>query len=50
MKVTIAGKTPMERLTNFTKRIVAVPKSEVEREDQKWQRQRTKARSSKPPK
>jgi len=48
MKVTIAGKTPMERLSNFTKRIVAVPKAEVEREDQKWQKQRSKKRSSKP--
>lgn len=29
MKVHVAGNTPMERLTNFTKQIVAVPKSEV---------------------
>lgn len=40
MKVTIAGRTPMERLQNFTKRVVAVPKSEVEREEQKWQKRR----------
>jgi hypothetical protein len=47
MKVTIAGKTPMERLTNFTKRIVAVPKSEVEREEHKWRKQRNQKKSPK---
>jgi hypothetical protein len=46
MKVTVQGKTPMERLSNFTKRIVAVPKDEIEREEQKWRRER-KARSPK---
>lgn len=35
----------MERLTNFAKRIVAVPKTEVEREEQKWRKQRTKSRN-----
>jgi hypothetical protein len=47
MKVTIAGKTPMERLTNFAKRIVAVPKSEVEREEQKWRKKRTELKPAK---
>ena len=37
MKVTIPGKTPMERLTNLTKRIIAVPKDEVDKEERKWQ-------------
>lgn len=45
MKVTIAGRTPMERLQNFTKRVVAVPKTEVDREEQKWQKERTKQRA-----
>jgi hypothetical protein len=40
MKVTIPGKTPMERLSNLTKRVMAVPKVEVEREEQKWQQKR----------
>jgi hypothetical protein len=47
VKVIVPGRTPMERLTNFTKRIVAVPKVEVEREEQKWRdkkRERRKAR------
>ena len=44
MKVHISGKTPMERLTNFTKRVVAVPKDEVEREEQKWRKERPKRR------
>ncbi|MBI3402001.1 MAG: hypothetical protein HY048_11325 [Acidobacteria bacterium] len=47
MKVTIAGKTPMERLSNLTKRVIAVPKEEVEREDRKWQKQRAKQRAAK---
>jgi hypothetical protein len=42
MKVTVPGKTPMERLSNLTKRVIAVPKDEVEREEQKWRKQRTK--------
>ena len=38
IKVTVPGRTPMERLTNFTKRIIAVPKDEIERENQKWRK------------
>ena len=41
MKVTVPGRTPLERLINLTKS-VAVPKSDVEREEQKWQRRRAK--------
>jgi hypothetical protein len=33
MKVTIPGKTPMERLASLTKRIIAVLEDEVEREE-----------------
>jgi hypothetical protein len=40
IKVTVPGRTPMERLTNFTKRVIAVSKDEIEREEQKWQRER----------
>jgi hypothetical protein len=47
MKVNITGKTPMERLANFTKRVVSVPKNEVEREEQKWRKERRQKRSSK---
>jgi hypothetical protein len=47
MKITVPGKTPLERLTNLTKRIISVPKNEVEREERKWKRQRdTKRRSA----
>jgi hypothetical protein len=35
MTVIIGGKTPMERLTHLTKRVIAVPNDEVEREEQK---------------
>jgi hypothetical protein len=44
MKVAIPGKTPMERLSNLTKRVIAVPKGEVEREEQKWRKARSKRR------
>jgi len=45
MKVIVPGKTPMERLSNLTKRVIAVPKDEVEREERKWQKERTKRTS-----
>jgi hypothetical protein len=35
----------MERLSNLTKRVIAVPKDEVEREEQKWRKERTKKRT-----
>jgi hypothetical protein len=44
IKVTVPGRTPMERLSNFTKRVIAVPKEDVEREEQKWRRERSKRR------
>jgi hypothetical protein len=44
MKVHVAGKTPMERLTNFTKKLVAVPKSEVETLEKKWRTRKKKKR------
>lgn len=42
MKITVPGKTPMERLSNLTKRVIAVPKDEIERAEQKWRKERTK--------
>jgi hypothetical protein len=35
MKIRIRGNTPMERLTNLMRGVLAVPKSEVERADKK---------------
>jgi hypothetical protein len=46
MKVTVPGKTPIERLTNLTKRVIAVPKDEVEHEERKWRKLRAKHRKS----
>lgn len=40
MKITVPGKTPMERLSNLTKRVIAVPKDAVEQEEHKWQKER----------
>jgi len=45
MKVTVPGKTPMERLSNLTKRVIAVSKDDVEREEQKWRKDRKKRRA-----
>jgi len=46
IKVTVPGRTPMERLTNFTKRVIAVPKHEVEQQDKKWRGKRRKEKAS----
>lgn len=48
MKVTVPGKTPMERLTNLTKRVITVPKEEVAREEQKWRKERAQKRKARP--
>jgi hypothetical protein len=45
MKINVPGKTPMERLTNLTKRVIAVPKSDIEREEHKWRKERQKRRN-----
>jgi hypothetical protein len=45
VKVNIPGRTPMERLTNLAKRVIAVPKGEVEREEIKWRKERTTKRA-----
>jgi hypothetical protein len=47
IKITVPGRTPMERLTNLTKRVIVVPKEEIEREEQKWKRERTAKKSRK---
>lgn len=47
MKITVPGKTPIERLSNLTKRVMAVSKDEVDREEQKWQKSRAKRRGVK---
>ncbi len=44
MKIIVPGNTPMERLTNLTKRVVAVPKSEVERKERQWRKARPQRR------
>jgi hypothetical protein len=40
MKIKVQGDTPMERLTNLTRGIIAVPKAEIERAQKKRQRKR----------
>jgi hypothetical protein len=46
MKINIKGDTPMERLTNLTKRVVTVDKTEIAKLEKKWRsRKRVKSRS-----
>lgn len=45
MKINIKGNTPMERLTNLTRGLLAVPKADIERAEK--QRQRKKKQKSK---
>jgi hypothetical protein len=40
MKVNIKGNTPMERLTNLTRGILAVPKADIERAEKKRQQKK----------
>jgi len=40
--------TPMERLADLTKRVVAVPKAEVEKRGKAWAKTRRKRRSIQP--
>jgi hypothetical protein len=40
MKINIKGDTPLERLTNLTKRVVAVDKAEIDKLEKKWQKRK----------
>jgi hypothetical protein len=40
MKINIKGDTPMERLTNLTKRVVTVDKAEIAKLEKRWQKRR----------
>lgn len=47
MKVNITGKSPMERLTNFTRGVLAVDKADVEKLDRQWHEERKKRKRKK---
>jgi len=42
MKINIKGDTPLERLTNLTKRVIAVDKAEIDKLEKKWQTRKSK--------
>lgn len=46
MKINIKGETPMERLTNLTRGIIAVPKADVERAEKKRQQKKVRRKQS----
>jgi hypothetical protein len=48
MKIKVPGDTPHERLTNLTRGLLAVPKSEIERAEKKRRKKRKQRRAPKP--
>lgn len=44
MKIKVAGDTPMERLTNLTRGLLAVPKADIECAEKKRQQQKKRRR------
>jgi hypothetical protein len=46
MKIKVQGDTPMERLTNLTRGLLAVPKADIERAEKKRQQQKKRRRKS----
>jgi hypothetical protein len=45
MKIKVKGDTPIERLTNLTRGILAVPKADIERADKKPPRKKRPSKS-----
>lgn len=46
MKIIVPGDTPLERLVNLTKRVVAVPKSAIIAQEKKYQRKKRRQKRS----
>jgi len=44
MKINVKGDTPIERLTNLTKRVVNVDKAEIAKLEKKWQKRKSAKR------
>lgn len=47
MKINIKGDTPMERLTNLTKRVISVDKAHVAKLEKKWDARKQRKRATK---
>ena len=47
MKITVPGDTPTERFINLTKRLVAVPKSEIDAQAKRYDRKKQRRMRSK---
>ena len=45
MKITVPGDTPTERFINLTKRVIAVPKSEIDAEAKQYDEKKNRRRS-----
>lgn len=46
MKIKVHGDTPLERLTNFTRGLLAVPKADIERAEKKRLNRKQRRRKS----
>lgn len=46
MKIKVSGNTPLERLTNLTRGLLAVPKSEIDRAEKKRQQKKQRRKRS----
>lgn len=47
MKIIVPGATPLERLTNFAKRVIAVPKAEIDEQARKYDQKKKRRRRAK---
>ncbi|MBZ5558763.1 MAG: hypothetical protein LAO77_15945 [Acidobacteriia bacterium] len=47
MKIIVPGDTPLERLTNLTKRLIAVPKSEIDAQAKRYEQKKKRRRRAK---
>jgi hypothetical protein len=47
MKIHVPGDTPLERLTNLTKRLVAVPKSEIDEQAKRYEQKKRRRKRRK---
>jgi hypothetical protein len=45
--IDVPGSTPFQKMDNLFRRVVTVPKAEIDRREEEWQKQRGKKRAKK---
>ena len=43
-RIDVPGSTPFQKMDNLFKRVIAVPKAEIDKREEKWQKQNGKKR------